>query len=115
MQWRVKDREQAYSYFKCPRKAGLAGPNNADLIIICCKGAPHLHQVSSLRSLLSLPHPLALQGPGVTPLLLRQRTDKGTFVSVPELGIEEACFSWEVEDMVPVLQLGPHCLFISFL
>lgn len=36
-------------------------------------------------------------------------------MSVRELGIEEACFSWEVEGMVPVLQLGPHCLFMSFI
>lgn len=41
--------------------------------------------------------------------------DKGTFVSVLELGIKAACFSWEVKDTVPVLQLGPQCLFISFI
>lgn len=40
MQGRGKDREQTCSYFKCPKKAGWARPNNADLIIICCKGAP---------------------------------------------------------------------------
>lgn len=49
-------REQTCSELKCPRKAGLARPHNANLILSAgCKGFPRLNQVIPLRSLLALP------------------------------------------------------------
>ena len=108
-------REHTRSYFKCPRKAGLARPNHANLILSeGCKGAPCLHQLVTLRSLLSLPWPTGHPRAGRY-CFAAKAADKGTFVSVPELGIKKACFSWEAEDMVPVLQPSPQCLFNSFI
>lgn len=57
---------------------------------------------------------LLIPGPATGQELLRaaKAADESTFVSASEPGTKEACFSLEVEDMAPVLQLGPQCLFI---
>lgn len=40
-------------------------------------------------------------------LLSAKVADKSTFVRIFKRGIQKECFNWEVEHMVPVLQVGP--------